>query len=700
VPGRVEFCILGPLTVRADGTVVPVPRGKQRLLLALLLLNAGQTVPTHQLAELLWDPAPAPPSATVTAQNYVKRLRQALGAAGEQRILTQSAGYLIRVEPGELDASALELALAAGRAAAQDGDWPRAAGHAAAGLALWRGDPLCDVDLPAAFEIQRSRLMEVRLEALELRIEADLQLARHAQVVAELRQLAHAAPLREHVHALLIRALYQSGRRGEALQAYQDARAILIRELGSEPGPELRSVHQQALNDDPALAPPQAWTDRQQFETAARRPRGMAGRQDEPGAPADASASTAHGSPADDAASAGPAMPSVRHSLPPDTAAFTGRTDELDRILSAVTDAAHAGDAGLPGGVVAIRALGGMPGVGKTALAVHAAHLLADRFPDRQLFVDLHGHTPGRDPVAPADALAALLTAAGVDPRHLPAELESRSALWRDKMGGQRALLVLDNAASSAQVAPLLPGGVGCLVLVTSRRYLADLPGGVVPVRVEVLAPDQAAEMFTRLAPRAVADDPAAVAELAALTGFLPLAISLLARVYERHPAWSMADLLAETRTSLLTLTAEQGSVAAAFGVSWQHLDPDARALFGSLGLHPGTSTDAYAAAALAGLEPREAARALDRLHAEGLLTETGHRRYTMHDLISRYTAERSAETVTAQAREAAVSRLLDYYQHTAARAEALLARQARAAHLADPPVAVPDAGVGARRTV
>jgi DNA-binding SARP family transcriptional activator len=465
--GRVEFGLLGPLTVRADGVVIPVPRGKQRLLLALLLLNAGQTVPTYRLAELLWDPAPAPPSATVTAQNYVKRLRQALGAVGEERILTRPAGYLIRVEPGELDAAVMELALAAGRAAARDADWPRAAGHAAAGLALWRGNPLSDVNLPPALDIQLSRLMEVRLEAHELRIEADLQLARHAEVVAELRQLAHAAPLREHVHAMLMRALYQSGRRGEALQAYREVRGILIRELGSEPGPELRLVHQQILNDDPALSPPPAGTVGPRAEGASRRPRGGAGQQDEARALAGAPASTTHGTPADEAASAVPAMPSVRHSLPPDTAAFTGRNGELHQIMSAVTEAA---DAARPGGVVPIRALGGMPGVGKTALAVHAAHLLADRFPDRQLFVDLHGHTPGRDPVAPADALAGLLTAAGVDPRHLPAELESRSALWRDKMAGLRALLVLDNAASSAQVVPLLPGGVGCLVLVTSRR--------------------------------------------------------------------------------------------------------------------------------------------------------------------------------------------------------------------------------------
>ncbi len=381
--------------------------------------------------------------------------------------------------------------------------------------------------------------------------------------------------------------------------------------------------------------------------------------------------------------------PGVRYSLPPDTAAFTGRDGELHRITAALPDARDSAAAG----VVPIRAVHGMPGVGKTALAVHAAHLLASRFPDRQLFVDLGGHTPGRDAVRPDDALAELLVAVGVDPRHLPDGLAARAALWRDRMAGQKALLVLDNAASSAQVVPLLPGSAGCLVLVTSRRHLADLPGAVVPVLVEVLPPEQAQEMFVRLAPRAGAD-PAAVAELADMAGYLPLAISLLARVYARHPVWTLADLAAETRARLLTLTAEHVSVAAAFEVSWQHLEPDRRRFLSCLGLHPGPSTDAYGAAALAAAGLEDAARLLDGLHAEGLLTETGYRRYGMHDLIRQYAADRAVETMTQQERETAVARLLDYCQHTAGRAEALLAGQPRGMPVAGPAVprwAVPD---------
>jgi tetratricopeptide (TPR) repeat protein len=327
--------------------------------------------------------------------------------------------------------------------------------------------------------------------------------------------------------------------------------------------------------------------------------------------------------------------------------------------------------------VVAIHAIGGMPGVGKTSLAVHAAHLLKDRFPDRQLFLSLHAHTPGQDPVTSGAALAGLLAATGLDARYLPGDLEGRTALWRDRMAGQQALLVLDNAASSSQVIPLLPGSGRCLVLVTSRRHLGDLPGAAAPVLLEVLPAQEAREMFVRLAPRA-ADAPAvAIAELVQLAGFLPLAISLLARVYTRHPSWTPEDLTAETRAGLLTLTAENDSVCAAFGVSYRHLPPGRQEFFRRLGLHPGTTIDGYAAAALVGTSLREAAAQLDALHGEGLLTEVGHRRYGMHDLIRRYGQDLAAAD-PGSSREQALGRLLGYYQHTAALAGTLLARQAR----------------------
>jgi len=380
-----------------------------------------------------------------------------------------------------------------------------------------------------------------------------------------------------------------------------------------------------------------------------------------------------------------PSSPEVRYSLPPDVTAFTGRDEEVDRITASVTEGA--GD----GGVVAIHAIDGMPGVGKTTLAVHAAHLLRHRFPDRQLFINLHGHTPGQDPLTPEAALAGLLTAIGVEARSLPDGLQGRTSLWRDRMAGQRTVLVLDNAAGSDQVAPLLPGDQDCLVLVTSRRYLGDLPGTAVPVLLQVLSSEEAREMFVRLVPRAAGPDPA-VAELVRLAGFLPLAISLLARVYARHPSWTLADLAAETKASMLTLAAEKDSVAAAFEVSYRHLDPGHRHFFQRLGLHPGTAIDGYAAAALAGTSLREAARYLDVLHGEGLLTEAGYHRYGMHDLIRLYVRDRAAADAVPD-RLQALDRLLDYYQHTAALAEARLAHRARtraAPALGAPPAAFP----------
>ncbi len=469
-------------------------------------------------------------------------------------------------------------------------------------------------------------------------------------MIAELRQLTTAEPLRERLHALLMTALYRDGQRAGALAAYQAARGALISELGAEPGHELRRVQGEILAGD-----------RVPVAAAGARPGFGPGSGERARHPA-----------------------AIRSWLPPDTPALTGRDDEINRITAAVSGSAGSAR------MAVIQVICGMPGVGKTALAVHAAHRLAGRFPDRQLFIDLHGHTPGQDPLSPEAALGGLLAAAGADPRYLPDDLASRAGLWRDKMAGQRALLILDNAASSAQAAPLLPGGDDCLVLVTSRRHLADLPGAV-PMQLEVLTPARAREMFLRLAPRAASWPASAVAELTELAGQLPLAITLLARVLTRHPVWTPADLATETRARLLTLTAEHDSVAAAFEVSWQHLHLGQQEFFCCLGVHPGTTIDAYAAAALAGVPPDQAARQLDALHGEGLLTETGYRRYCMHDLIRRYAADLAADPPGRRAM--ALGRLLDYYQRTAARAEASFARQAPGSP--GPPPAVPAGAPG-----
>ncbi len=640
-----EFSLLGPVLVRCGGEVLGVPAGKQRALLAALLLSNGRVVPAGELIDVLWGSGP-PPSARASLHNYVKRLRKILGDSGHCVISTHPPGYLISVRPETLDVHRFGELTETARADARAGAWAASAQRLREALALWRGQPLADVDSEVLAAREEPRLTEARLQAVEARIDADLHLGRAAEIIPELRNLAGAHPLREHIHAQLILALYQAGQQAAAHAAYQAARDALIDELGVEPGEELRTLQRQILNSDPALTVP----------AQSARP--------------------------DQGTGMVPAALAVRYSLPPDTAAFTGRNQEVELLAGAGATASRTG----PGIIYAIN---GLPGLGKTALAVHCAHLLRGRFADRQLFIDLHAHTPGQEPVRPETALAGLLSAVGVDPRSLPASLQDRTALWRDRMAGQKALLILDNAASSEQVVPLLPGSAGCLVLVTSRRYLGDLPGTTLPVLLGALPADQAEAMFRRLAPRATSAPAAAVSELARLAGFLPLAISLLARVFARHPCWSLADLIRETGTSLLTLAAEKGSVASAFSVSYQYLAPGQQQFFRRLGLHPGTTIDAYAAAALNGLTRREAAGHLNTLHGEGLLTEVGYRRYGMHDLIRSYAQHRAAADPAAD-RDLALGRLLDYYQHTAAVAEFRLARQTRAGPVPGASVAQP----------
>jgi tetratricopeptide (TPR) repeat protein len=341
--------------------------------------------------------------------------------------------------------------------------------------------------------------------------------------------------------------------------------------------------------------------------------------------------------------------------LPPDTLAFTGRTDELDQIIAAAT-----------GGAVSIHAIDGMPGVGKTALAVHAAHQLADRFPGGRIFLDLHAYTPGQQPADPADALATLLTADGLDPRYVPESLDGRAALWRDRSAVKKILLVLDNAADSDQVNPLLPGNPECAVLVTSRRRLGDLPGRTRHLALGLLPLEQARTVFLSQAPRAAAEPAGEVDDVVVTAGRLPLAISLLAKVYTAHATWTLADLRAEIQARLLTLTAEHATVAAAFDLSYDTLPADRQDFLLHLAVHPGIDIDPYAAAVLAGCQPGEALEQLDALHRENLLIETRYRRYGLHDLIRSYAKARSRDLPDAERRDAR-TRLLDYYQNTAA---------------------------------
>jgi tetratricopeptide (TPR) repeat protein len=376
----------------------------------------------------------------------------------------------------------------------------------------------------------------------------------------------------------------------------------------------------------------------------------------------------------------------ARDTLPAKQTVFVGRDRELDQITAAVTDATATS------GVVAIHAIDGMPGIGKTALAVRAAHRLAAGFPDRRLFVDLHGHTPGHEPTDPADALADLLRADGLDPRQLPDGLQARSALWRDRMNGKNALLILDNARSTAQVQPLLPGTSNALVLVTSRARLADLHEAT-HLNLQLLRPDDATAMFLRLVPRAE-PEPDAVTELVEVCGFLPLAIAITASRFATRPTWTMTDLLAELRASgrVLTIKGEDATVQAAFDLSYRHLPAERQRFFRLLGLHPGADIDSYAAAALTDTALEQATEHLDQLYNDHLLDETTPHRYRMHDLIRAYTHTLTTTADPPEAHHEAVERLLDYYQHTAGHANRLTAHYTRpATTTAVTPAATPD---------
>ena len=348
--------------------------------------------------------------------------------------------------------------------------------------------------------------------------------------------------------------------------------------------------------------------------------------------------------------------------LPRDVASFTGRDAELGQLVRAV--AAVEGS----GGVVGIYAIGGMAGIGKTAFAVNAAHQLAEWFPDGQIFLPLHGHTPGQEPVDPADALASLLQTSGIPPSRIPAGLEARTRLWRDHLADKKLLLLLDDAVGHQQVRPLLPGTAGSLVLVTSRRRLTALEGAQA-ISLDTLPPDEAAHLLVRLAARQdLGSEDAPVREIVRLCGFLPLAVGMLAGQLHHHPAWTAAGLAADlvsARDRLGMMQAENLSVAAAFDLSYQELTPERQQTFRRLGLHPGTDIDAYAAAALNNIDVTIARGHLESLYDQYLLTEPTQGRYRLHDLIRQH-ARSLAVSDPFDEREAAVDRLLDYYVHAA----------------------------------
>jgi DNA-binding SARP family transcriptional activator/Tfp pilus assembly protein PilF len=665
VSAETEFCMLGPLVVRRRGVVVPVPAGKQQELLAALLLRAGRPAGTDELTEALWGSG-IPPSARASLQNHVMRLRKTLEDGSGPRIVTEAGGYLIRVEPDELDVLRFESFLAAGREAAQAGSWAQAAAVLRAGLSLWRGELLSGLSSDKMAAREAPRLAEMRLQGIEARIDADLRLGGHAEVIAELRQLAAAEPLRERLHALLMTALYRDGQQAGALAAYQAARGVLISELGAEPGPELRQLQQAVLAGD--LAPGASADSVQEGRTAGRQP--------------------------------GPELPGsqVPRQLPAATAQFTGRAGEMAALADMLGHAT--------GETMGISVIAGTAGVGKTALAVRCAQQAAGWFPDGQLHVNLRGYDPDQ-PVPAADALAGFLRALGVPGQDIPAELDERAARYRSLLAGRRMLVLLDNAGSVQQVRPLLPGTADCAVLVTSRDTLPGLVAldGARRLDLDLLPLAEAADLLRALIGNRADADAAATEELAVQCARLPLALRVAAEFTAARPAAPLAELvgeLADEQLRLDHLTADDdphAAVRAVLSWSYRHLDAAAARAFRLLSLHPGPDADPYAAAALTGSAAGQARRVLDQLARAHLTHAAGPGRAGMHDLLRAYARELAASQEGTDERRAALTRLLDHYLHTAATAMDTLfpAERDRRPRISPPgtpgpPVAEPDA--------
>jgi DNA-binding SARP family transcriptional activator/Flp pilus assembly protein TadD len=631
VTPKVEFGLLGPIVVDCGGVTVPVPRGRQRAVLAVLLLNAGRVVSVGEIAETLWGCAP-PPSAAASVRNYVKRLRGVLGDAERARIVTRSPGYVIRVDPGELDVARFEVLLEGARKAARGRSWEIAADQARAALKLWRGEPLADVESEALALREVPRLAELRLQAAELQIDAELRLGRHGVVIAELERLAAAHPLRERFHARLMLALYRDGRQSEALAAYQRARRLLIDELGAEPGAELRELHRQILATGP-VPPPGA------------RPAGAG------------------------------AVAAVPRELPGPVAQFVGRAAELAELTElldrACTEAPQ---------TLVVSAIVGTAGAGKTALAIQWAHQVAHRFPDGQLHVNLRGYDPG-PPTPVADALAGFLRSLGVAEQDIPAETGDRAARYRSLVAHRRLLIMIDNAGDAEQVRPLLPGNPSCVTVVTSRDALAGLVArdGARRLDLGALPSADAVELLRALIGGRVDAEPDASATLAGYCASLPLALRVAAERTAAAPGVSLAEVTSELaahheRLDLLDAAGDQlTAVRAVFSWSVRHLDDEAARAFRLLGLHPGTDFDAYATAALADASLRQARLLLDRLRRAHMVQPAAAGRYCMHDLLRAYAAEQAAQAWSGQEREAALTRLFDHYLATAAAAADVL---------------------------
>ncbi|MFC9326724.1 BTAD domain-containing putative transcriptional regulator [Kitasatospora sp. NPDC057015] len=615
-----RFGLLGPLTVHSDtGAGRPVGALKSRTLLTALLLRPGRQVPLDTLKEALWGEHP-PATSTASLHNHVARLRRVLDTGGEPRLRAVPQGFLLHVEPGELDSELFTARLGAARAAHQRQDWAGVEQESSAALELWRGRPLADVPAFAQHPLVE-RLIDQRLQLLEWRHDAALQLGQHEFMVGELGVLAREYPYREAFHRQLMLALHRTNRQADAIAAFHALRRALVDELGVEPGRAVREAYQEILTTQPGSA--------DQPAPPARRPR--------------------------------PAQ------LPVPPAHFVGRTEQIQAVHTAL-----GGSDGKP----AVAVVSGMAGVGKTGLALQVARTLREQFPDGQLFLNLHGATPGMVPLEPLQALGVLLRGLGVEPRLIPGDAESAAALLRSTLDATRTLIVLDDAGSAAQVRPLLPAEPGCAVLVTSRPPLAALDGAThIP-----LAPLTAAESTALIASASGREpgegDCPAVRRLVELCGQLPLALRVVAArlaVRRALTADALVELLTDEERRLDQLEYDDLSVRRSLAVAHDALltseredDRDAALALRRIGALDLAEYGVPLLARLMDGEEDRAAAALERLVDVALLEETEFGHYAPHDLVRDFARELAGRHDPLPAREQATARALRWYAATA----------------------------------
>lgn len=615
----IEFQVLGPVLVRRDGRGKTLSGRLQSILLGVLLARANQPVSVDALTGALWGDRRDPRSEQ-RLQLHVHRLRGVL--AEPDRLSFGTAGYRLRVLPGELDSERFASLFDEAREVA-DEDPQRAVELLRGAMDLWHGTPFSDVDVPMLTDWAQ-RLVELRLVAMETLYQAELACGLNVAVIGDLTDLVRRYPVRERLHGLLMTALYRAGRQADALQAYRTVRDTLVEELGVEPGAELRELHQRMLAGETL-------------------------RPDEKTAPA-----------------------SVPAQLPMDVRGFVGRDAELAELDGLISS----------GEAAVISAVAGTAGVGKTALAVRWGHRVRERFPDGQLYVDLRGYGPDQ-PVSPEDALAGFLRALDLDGAAIPQDLAERAARFRTLVARRRMLIVLDNARTVEQLRPLLPGSPSCFVVVTSRDALAGLVAreGARRLDLDRLPSEDARRLLRGLLGDRVDAEPAAARELVERCARLPLALRITAELIRSRPARGLSEFVDElagqqSPLDLLDVDGDpQTAVRAVFSWSYRQLDASVARMFRLLGLHPGHDTDDDAAAALAGAGVRETRRALDVLRRAHLVDQASDGRYHSHDLLRAYAAELAASTDSADERETALSRLLDHYLFTASAAMDVVAR-------------------------